>query len=277
MNWLISTATIASIAYLGIVIGMYSYQRDLMYLPNSPVSIPAPIKLTGVEEIRFATTDGENLHAWYLAAKTGQPTILFFHGNAGSITERIERLAYYQTQGFGALYVSYRGYGKSTGKPTETGLVSDALASYDWLKQKGLMAKNIIVVGESLGAAVSVRLAVQREIKALIIEAPFTSTIDVAKATYWWLPVDFLIKDRFETIKIIDQVKVPLLIVHGGMDEITNVDQGRKLFEKAREPKTLKIIEGVNHNDLFVEPVWQMETDFIEAVMTTPATAQDPA
>lgn len=277
MSWLISLATLASIAYLAIAIGMYSYQRKLMYLPNSPVSIPPHIALTGFDDIRFTTSDGETLQAWYLEAKKDQPTILFFHGNAGSIAERIERLAYYQTQGYGALFVSYRGYGKSTGKPTETGLVADALASYDWLTQKGLSAQNILVVGESLGAAVSVRLAMQRSIKALIIEAPFTSTIDVAKSTYWWLPIELLMKDRFETIKIIDQIKVPLLIVHGDMDEVTNVEQGRKLYEKAGHPKTLKIIEGVNHNDLFVESVWQLETDFIEAVMAAPTTAQDPA
>lgn len=277
MNWLVSLATLASLAYLAIAVGMYSYQRKLMYLPNSPVSIPAPIELTGIKDIRITTSDGETLQTWYLKAQTDQPTILFFHGNAGSIAERIERLAYYQAQGFGALFVSYRGYGNSTGKPTEAGLVSDALASYDWLKQKGLSAQNIVVVGESLGAAVSVRLAVQRDIKALIIEAPFTSTIDVAKATYWWLPIELLIKDRFETIKIIDQVKAPLLIVHGEMDEITSVDQGRKLFAKAGEPKTLKILAGVNHNDLFVEPVWQMETDFIKGVMAAPTTGPDPA
>ncbi len=277
MNWLIPIAVALSIAYLLVIIAMYIWQRSFLYLPDKQTYSPGDVNLVAIEEITIVTPDGERLQSWYLPAKTGQPTILYFHGNGGSIAGRADRLAYYQTRGLGALFVSYRGYGKSTGTASETGLVTDGLASYDWLTARGITGDQIVVVGESLGAAVSVRLAVQRKIRALVIEAPFTSTIAVAKSVYWWLPVDLLMKDRFETIKIIDQVKVPLLVIHGDMDEITNVAQGKKVFEKANQPKTLKIVAGASHNDLFVQSTWQMEVDFIKSLMINPAGAPDPA
>ncbi len=266
MSWLISIVVVLGIAYLAIMVAMYTFQRSFLYLPDRQAYSPGDVGLSGIEEITIPTPDGEQLQSWYLPAKIGQPTVLFFHGNGGSIAGRAERLAFYQARGFGALFVSYRGYGKSTGSPTETGLVNDSLASYDWLRQKNIAVENIVVVGESLGSGVAVRLAVERPIKALIIAAPFTSTVDVAKSVYWWLPVDLLMKDRFEIIKIIDQVKVPLLIIHGEKDEITDVDQGRKVFDKANQPKILQIIKGGTHNGIFVESTWQMEVDFIKSI-----------
>jgi len=266
MSWLFSIVVVLSTAYLAVMVGMYVFQRGFLYLPDRQAYSPGDVGLSGIEEITIPTPDGEQLQSWYLPAKTGQPTILFFHGNGGSIAGRAERLAFYQAKGLGALFVSYRGYGKSTGTSTETGLVNDGLASYDWLEQKNIAGGNIVVVGESLGAAVAVRLALQRPIRALVIEAPFTSTVDVGKSVYWWLPVSLLMKDRFETIKIINQVKVPLLVIHGELDEITDVSQGRKVFEKANQPKTLKIIRGGTHNGIFVESTWQLEVDFIKSI-----------
>ncbi|VAV97582.1 hypothetical protein MNBD_ALPHA08-781 [hydrothermal vent metagenome] len=277
MSWLISIVVVLGTAYLAIMVAMYVFQRGFMYLPDRQAYSPGDVGLSGIEEITISTADGERLQGWYLPAKTGQPTILFFHGNGGSIAGRAERLAFYQAKGLGALFVSYRGYGKSTGTSTETGLVNDGLASYDWLLQKNIAAESIVVIGESLGAAVSVRLTLQRHVRALIIEAPFTSAVDVAKSVYWWLPVDLLMKDRFETIKIIDQVKVPLLVIHGEMDEITNVEYGKKLFEKANQPKTLKIIKGGTHNGIFVKSTWQMEVDFIKSLKGVPTAGKDPA
>ena len=263
MSWLISIAVVLASLYLIIVIAMYVLQRGFLYLPDKETYSPGDVNLVGVKETGISTPDGERLQSWYLPASPGQPTILFFHGNGGSIAGRADRLAYYQARGFGALFVSYRGYGKSSGTSTEPGLVTDALASYDWLKQQNIAAEQIVVVGESLGAAVAVRLALQRKTRALIIEAPFASTIAVAKSVYWWLPVDLLMKDRFETIQIIDQVKVPLLVIHGDMDEVTSVDQGKAVFAKANQPKTLKIVAGASHNGLFVQSTWQLEADFI--------------
>ena len=266
MNWVISTTALLCICYLTIVSGMYIYQRSFMYFPDRQNHSPVKLGLSGVVAKMIATPDGEHLQVWYLAAKPGQPTIMYLHGNAGSIADRTDRMAFYQRHGLGSLFVSYRGYGTSTGTPSEEGLVMDGIAAHDWLVQAGITSENIIVVGESIGAGVAAQLALKRRLGAVIMEAPFTSTMDVARPVYWWLPVDLLMKDRFETIAIIDQIKVPLLIVHGEEDEITPVEQGRQLFAKASEPKTLNIIKGASHNGILVEAVWLEELEFIKAL-----------
>ena len=276
MNWLFSTLALVCVCYLSIVAGMYILQRGFMYLPDKHDYSPANVGLSGVDVIGIETSDGEHLQAWHLPAKPGQPTILYLHGNAGSIASRAERLAFYQQHGLGALLVSYRGYGTSSGTPSQDGLVNDALASHDWLVQADIMPDNIIVLGESLGAGVAAQLAIKRPLRAVIMEAPFTSTMDVARSVYWWLPVDLLLKDRFETIAIIDQIKAPILIVHGEKDEITPVEQARQLFAKAREPKTLYIIKNASHNGISVEAVWQREQAFIDSLIAL-ATAPDPS
>jgi len=276
MNWLITIASLVCCVYLAIVAGMYFYQRSFMYFPDRQNHSPAKVGLSGVSAKIIATHDAQHLQVWYVAAKPGQPTILYLHGNAGSIADRTDRIAFYQHQGLGALFLSYRGYGTSTGTPSEEGLVTDALAAHDWLVQAGITSENIILVGESIGAGVAAQLALKRHVKAVIMEAPFTSAMDVARTVYWWLPVDLLMKDRFETIAIINQIKAPILIVHGEEDEITPVEQARQLFAKAREPKTLNIIKGASHNGILVETVWHEELEFIKA-LKPPATEQDPA
>ena len=276
MNWLFSTLTLLCICYLSIAAGMYISQRGFMYLPDRRNQNPDDVGLSGVNVAMNSTSDGQHLQSWHVPAKPGRPTILYFHGNAGSIADRADRLRFFQKQGLGALFVSYRGYGASTGSPSQSGLMNDALAAHDWLVKSDILPDNIIAVGESLGAAVVVQLAQQRSVRAVILEAPFTSTMDVARATYWWLPVDLLMKDRFESIKLIHQIKAPILIVHGARDEITSVEQGRQLFAKAREPKTLYIIDGASHNGISVEDVWLREQVFIENLIA-PAAAPDPS
>jgi len=261
MIWIVA---IPALIYLTIALGLYSFQRNLMYFPGRQILPVAEIGIPGVEQVTLKTADGEQLLAWYLPAKSGQPTLLFFHGNAGSIADRVARLAFYQQQGFGALFVSYRGYATSTGSPTQQGLISDALAAYDWLADP-----DVILVGESLGAAVAAQLAVRRPIRALIMEAPFTSTLDVARATYWWLPLNLLMKDKFQTIEIINQIKVPLMIVHGENDAVTSAAQGRQLFAKANEPKTLHLIKDGTHNGIMDETSWHLEKAFIKKLGLT--------
>ena len=186
-NKMIWIALIPALIYAIIALCLYTYQRKLMYLPEKKILSVTETGISGTEQVTIKTTDGEQLLAWHLPAKPGRPTILFFHGNAGSIADRADRLAFYQQQGFGALFVSYRGYATSSGSPTQQGLINDALTSYDWLANS-----DVILVGESLGAAVAAQLAIRRPVRALIMEAPFTSTVDVARAIYWSLTVDLL-------------------------------------------------------------------------------------
>lgn len=255
----------AAAAYVLIALYMYVQQRSLQYFPDHAATPPQALGLSGVAEERVKTPDGETIVLWHAEPKPGQPTILFFHGNSGEISSRAERMAYYQAQGFGALFVSYRGYGASTGTISERGFTTDALTAYDVLIARGVRPEEIAVVGESLGTGVAVQLAALRPVAALALEAPFTAAVDVAAEIYWWLPVGLLMKDQFRSRDVIGKVKAPLLIQHGDADRTIPVAQGRRLFAMANEPKELVIIPGGDHGVIHTPEVWAREAAFFRA------------
>jgi fermentation-respiration switch protein FrsA (DUF1100 family) len=225
------------------------------------------VGLSGVEIVQLATPDGETLVNWYAPARTGLPTILFFHGNGGEIADRPERFAAYQAQGFGIFYLSYRGYGASTGSPSEQGLLADARAACDWLTGKGVAADDLVLVGESLGSGVAVQIAAERKVAAMALEAPFTSAADVAAGIYWYLPVSLLMKDQFRSADVIGKVTIPLLIIYGDADTIVPPGQSLRLFEMANEPKEIAALAGAGH-DLIAEPiVWAREMEFFTRML----------
>jgi uncharacterized protein len=256
-------AIIAVAIYVAIVIAMYLMQRQLQYFPENKRLTPAAVGI-GAEIIRLTTADQEQLVAWYSRAGDGKPTILYLHGNGGEIGDRPHRFQFYQANGFGVFYLSYRGYGGSTGSPSETGLITDARTAYDWLVAQGIAPQNIVLVGESLGSGVAVQLAAERRTSAVALEAPYTSTVDIGAAVYWWLPVRLLMKDRFESIKHIASINAPLLIVHGDADQIIPVESGRGLFEAAREPKQLIVVPGGGHETIFETATWMAEAKFFD-------------
>jgi hypothetical protein len=257
----------AATAYVGVAGYVYVQQRSLQYFPANKGLAPADVGLGGVSEERIRTPDGELITAWYSPPRGEMPTILFFHGNGGEVSDRAERLAFYRERGFGALFVSYRGYGKSSGRISEQGIVTDAVAAYDWLLARGLTQDRIVVVGESLGSGVAVQAAAQRPVAALALEAPYTATVDVAAGIYWWLPVRFMMKDTYLSREFIAQVKAPLLVQHGDADEIIPVGQGRKLFDLANEPKELVILPGEGHGVIHDPAIWEREADFFSRRM----------
>lgn len=262
MSYLRTALITAALIYLVLLIAIYLLQRHLLYHPNRTQVSPEEVGLSGVEVVNLATEPGEKLIAWYAPAQAGKPTILFFHGNAGDISGRAERFAYYQRAGYGVMFLSYRGYGASTGSPSETGLISDANAAYDWLVEHDVPASKIAVVGESLGTGVSVQLAAQKPVAAIALEAPFTSTANVARLSYWWLPVSLLMKDQFKSIDHVKDVHVPLLVMHGTDDRLIPIEMGKTLFDAANEPKEFVAIANGTHGSIFSEPAWQREIDF---------------
>lgn len=254
---------VGALSYAMVLLYMYLQQRSLQYFPGRDGTPPQQLGLTGVSEHRVKTPDGETIVLWYAAARPGQPTILFFHGNGGEISGRAERMASYQNAGLGALFVSYRGYGASTGDISEQGFITDALTAYDFLLQQGVAPEEIAIVGESLGTGVAVQLAAQRPVASLVLEAPFTAAVDVAAEVYPWLPVRWLMKDQFRSRDHIADVKVPLLVFHGDADRVIPAAQGRALFDMANGPKDLVIIPGAGH-DIFGSPeVLAREVAFI--------------
>ena len=255
------------VAYLAAALGMYVFQRKLQYRTENKGLTPESVGVVGATVETLTTPDGEKIIVWYAPAEKGKPTILYFHGNAGEIGDRPLRFNYYHACGFGVAYVSFRGYGGSTGSPTEQGLITDATTAYDWLLTKGIVPASIALLGESLGSGVAVQIAAAKQVGAISLNAPYTSTADVGARIYWWLPVRLLMKDQFKSIDFIGRVTEPLLVIHGDQDILIPMEFGKRLFAAANEPKELQIIPGFGHEVLFEEITWAREVEFFERVM----------
>jgi uncharacterized protein len=227
---------------------LYFNQRSLMYFPDAGRAAP-DADGPSVQVVEITTGDGERLVGWWLPPQAGQPTLLFFNGNAAGLAGQRGRWQRIADQGVGFLAIGYRGYDGSTGSPSEAGLHEDARAAWDWLAARTDTA-DIVIHGFSLGSGVATRLATERPARALILEAPYTSTADVAARSYPWLPVRWLMKDQYRSADIIDQVAMPILILHGDVDEVIPYDLGRTLFDRAPAPKQFIRMIGSNHNTL---------------------------
>ena len=231
----------------------YFGQRRLIYYPDTVHSLPSEAGLAGVEERVLKTPDGARVVAWYGKAKPGQPTILYFHGNAGSLANRAPRIERFMGEGWGVYMMTYRGYGGGTGKPTEAHNVADARLAYGALVHEGVEPSSIILYGESLGTGIAVRLAAERQVAGVVLDAPYTSLVDVAAGVYPFLPVRLALADRYESSKYIKQVHAPLLILHGESDDVIPVAMGRELFRLANEPKRLAVFPNGGHSDLYLD------------------------
>ena len=267
MNLIKFFVVIFGVVYVAAALGMYVFQRKLQYIAENKGLTPESVGVVGATVETLTTPDGEKIIVWYAPAAGGKPTILYFQGNAGEIGDRPLRFNYYHSRGFGVAYVSYRGYGGSTGEPTEQGLLTDAMTAYDWLMAKGIAPQSIALLGESLGSGVAVQLAAKKRVGAIALNAPYTSTADVAARIYWWLPVHVLMKDQYRSMEFIAAVKAPLLVVHGDQDILIPLEFGKRLFAAANEPKEMEIVRGFGHEAMFEEVAWAREVEFFERVM----------
>lgn len=249
-----------SVMYAGLLVGAWFLQRQLIYYPDPVRTPPETFGLSNVEEVSLPTLDGETIISWWSKAKPGQPTLLYFHGNAGTLATRSERVRKYQNTGTGIFMMTYRGYGGSTGKPSERANVRDAKQAYDFLISQGVPATKIVVYGESLGTGVATQVAAAKDVAGVILDAPYTSMVDVAEVHYPYLPARWLLIDRYNTRKYIDRINAPLLIVHGEDDAIVPVAMGREVYELARQPKEIATYAGAGHADHYMfgsyEKIW---------------------
>jgi len=231
---------------------IWTMQRRLMYFPTGSVPTPAEIGLNGVEPVTFETTDGLELSGWFVAASGSSPpvTILVFNGNAGNRAHRAPLAAAFRRHGYQVLLLDYRGYGGNPGAPSESGLAVDSRAALSYLAGRpDVDASRIVYFGESLGTAVAIDLAVEYPPAALILRSPFTSMADVGQYHYPFLPVRLLLRDRFQAIDQIRQIRVPLLVIAGGRDRIVPIANSRRLYDAAMAPKTLTVLANADHND----------------------------
>ncbi len=249
LKWPLAAAAVLAGAYLIICGLLFFSQRELLYQPGAAGPITPAADGPPIQVTHITTADGEGLVAWYLPPKPGQPTVLFFNGNAASLAGQEGRWRRIADAGVGFLAIGYRGYEGSTGHPTEAGLALDARAAYDWLRQRA-EPTDIVIHGFSLGSGVAVRLASEVPARALVLEAPYTSTVDVAARAFPWVPVRLLMRDRFHSDQRIGQVRMPILILHGDADSVIPYDLGQRLYQLAPEPKTFVQMHGSDHNTL---------------------------
>lgn len=249
MTVLTTFAGIILTIYVAIVVGLFFAQRVLMYHPNKSLADPGEYNLPGVTLQRLNTADGETLVSWFAGAKAGKPTILYFHGNAAHLGNRADKFRAFVDAGYGLLAVSYRGYGGSTGSPSEEGLFNDARAGLAFLESKGLKHGDLIYYGESLGTGVAVKLASERSPRLLMLEAPYTSVAGRAQEIYAYVPVRYLIRDVYDSFSTIKQVHAPLVIIHGEDDITIPAAHGRALLAAANEPKTGIFLPHIGHTD----------------------------
>jgi uncharacterized protein len=254
------------LAWVGVFALVYPFQRKLLFVPLGDRVAPEAVGLTGATEDVITTPDGERLISWTSPAKLGQPTILYFHGNAGSMAWRADRFARLQSAGYGVRMVGYRGFGGSSGSPSERGLIIDALAAYDRMRAEGLAPQDIILFGESLGTGVAVQLAAARPVAGVILDSPYTSTADAGAYHYPYLPVRWLMWDQFNSLAHIAAIRAPLLVVHGARDEVVPYALGQRLFAAAVEPKQFLTLSGEGHTAPLDRGAWAAIVPFVARV-----------
>lgn len=240
----------AAVAYVAVVALAFFFQRSLLYFPSGAVPAPAAAGLPEAEAVHYATADGLELGAWYVAPRAGRPVIAYFHGNGGNLALRAPLVRPFVDAGYGVLLAGYRGYGGNPGRPGEAGLMADGRAALAFLAGRGVAPARTVLFGESLGSAVAVQMAVERGAGAVILDAPFTSAVDVARHHYRFLPVRWLMRDRYDTLARIAAIGAPLLVIHGIADFIVPVAQARRLLAAAAEPKEGVFVEGAGHEGL---------------------------
>jgi uncharacterized protein len=242
------------VLYGGFVALVYVGQRSLQYFPERRRTAPGTIGLPEAEEVVLDTTDGERVIVWHVPPREGRPVFLYFHGNGGSLRWRDERFRTLVADGSGLVALSYRGYGGSSGRPTETGLIEDATAAYAFAIAR-YSAERIVLWGESLGSALAITLAAEKLVGCLVLEAPFTSAVDVGVQHYWFVPVRLLMTDQFQSDRRISKVTAPVLVVHGENDAVVPIILGERLFGLIQASKRFVRVAGAGHSDLGADAV----------------------
>lgn len=261
---MIKFALVLALGYGLVVALMYYAQRGLLY-PGASLAGGAPRSAPWGQAARIRTEDGEILYALHARAAPGQPTVLFFHGNADRVTNYAFLADGLEARGIGLLAVSYRGFTGSSGAPTEAGLLLDGVASYDWLAER--TDGPIVALGQSLGSGVVVHLARERpELDGLILLSAFDSVVDLAASIYFFLPVRPLLRDTYRADRWIGDVRQPKLFVHGERDAVVPIRHGKNLFELAPEPKQLRIFDTHGHNDIWTETLMDEVATFVRSL-----------
>ncbi len=258
MRMLLNLLIMLAVAYLGVVLLVYFGQSRLVYFPEKLLSLTPEAIGLDYTSVNIATRDGETLHGWWMSVLNAKGTVLFLHGNAGNISHRINYLAMFKRLGYNTLLFDYRGYGQSSGVPSESGTYLDAQAAWRYLiETRGIAPARIAVFGESLGGAVATWLAAREKPGLLVLASTFTSIPDLAAKLYPFLPVRWISRFDYDTRKSLQSVTCPVFIAHSPQDEIIPFEHSQQLFQAAPEPKQFLTLEG-GHNTgfIFMQLAW---------------------
>ena len=240
MNFYTTSILTIVFFYICLLIFVFFFQRNLLYHPSvdNYIKDQNATEPTEIKKIKITTKDNIDLTGWFYNKDIDRfKTILFFHGNAGSLKNRTYKLNHFKDLNLNFLIIAWRGFNGNKGKPNEIGLYEDAESAIRWLKKRGIEEKNIILYGESLGTGIAVEVAQNKNYAGVILESPFTSMVNMGKKYYPFFPVSLLLKDKFESEKKIKNILIPILIMHGTVDKIVPYDMGKKMYELANEPK----------------------------------------
>jgi fermentation-respiration switch protein FrsA (DUF1100 family) len=241
---------IAGVLYAGVVAFMYVYQDKLLYPGSAAGERAGAVGLTDVVEVQIRTDDGLSLLAWWLPPPQGRATVLYFHGNAGTLADRADKFRQFAAGGYGLLMPAYRGYSGNAGAPAQDRLIEDAATAARWLAKEA-PGVPVVYLGESLGGSVALHLSLRFPPKAIVTEGAFDSAAQLAQARYPVLPAALLIRDKWDSAKLAPQVTVPVLVLHGRHDRVVPLAHGERLFAALPEPKRFVLVEAGGHVDLF--------------------------
>jgi len=242
--------TVPAIAYLLLLGALYAGQGAILFRPDGLVPDGAAVGVPGLRTIRVRTADGLDLTAWFLPPPPGRPVLLYLHGNGGSLADRTGRARRFAQHGWGLLMLEYRGYGGNAGTPGEDGFTADALGALAFLAEQGVPSQRTVLYGESLGTGVAVRLAAERPTAAVVLDSPYTSIADMARAQYPFLPVRWLLRHPFDSLSRIPRIQAPLLVLQGARDTMIPPAMGRAVFDAAAGPKEMWVSEQGVHEDV---------------------------
>lgn len=259
------TVIIVLLVFVGLIIGARLFEGSFIYFPTKYPAGRWETSALGFEpqDVWLTASDGVRVHGWFLASDSAGVTLLYFHGNGGNITDRIEKLALLQEMGADIFIVDYRGYGRSEGSPGERGLYRDADAAFNYLtKERSIPASSIVVYGASLGGAVAVDIASRKPVGGVILESTFTSARAMALKTLPIIPPVLYLRTRFDSIGKIGRINAPLLMIHGSDDTTVPISMGRQVFAAAHQPKRFVEIPRAGHNDIS----WIAPEEYLRAI-----------
>ena len=254
------------LVYLLLVSGLYLGQRSLLYFPLGNLSEDSSEQFSFYQKVKIRTKDGLDLYSFFSTKlQNKDKCVLIFPGNAGHASQRFEKFNFLKKAGYRLFFLEYRGYGNNVGKPSERGFYQDAHAAVNFLYEQGFTDSDIVLYGESLGVAVAIESSLNHDFHAIVLEAPFMSVFKVARDKYkFFVPFEFLVKDKFKSYAKINNIVSPILIMHGTEDEVVDFSHGESLFSLAPEPKQKIFVRGGSHNNLYDFDIEKEITTFLE-------------